>query len=34
MQQHQIIPQQQPSNVPQQTNQFSSKQPHWFDSSC
>jgi cytochrome c553 len=34
MQQHQIIPQQQPSNVPQQTNQFSSKQPHWFDRMC
>jgi hypothetical protein len=34
MQQHQIIPQQQPYQVPQQNTQFSSKQPHWFDRMC
>jgi cytochrome c553 len=34
MQQHQIIPQQQPSQMSQQHNQFSSKQPHWFDRMC
>ena len=31
---HQIIPQQQPYQVPQQNTQFSSKQPHWFDRMC
>jgi cytochrome c553 len=34
MQQHQIIPQQQPYQMPQQNSQFSSKQPHWFDRMC
>jgi hypothetical protein len=34
MQQHQIIPQQQPHQMSQQNNQFSSKQPHWFDRMC
>jgi hypothetical protein len=34
MQQHQIIPQQQPYQMSQQNNQFSSKQPHWFHRMC
>jgi hypothetical protein len=34
MQQHQIIPQQQPYPMSQQPNQYSSKQPHWFDRMC
>ena len=34
MQQHQIIPQQQPHQMSQQNTQFSSKQPHWFDRMC
>jgi hypothetical protein len=34
MQQHQIIPQQLPHQMSQHNNQFSSKQPHWFDRMC
>lgn len=34
MQQHQIIPQQQPHQMSQHNSQFSSKQPHWFDRMC
>ena len=34
MQQHQLIPQQQPYPMSQPPNQYSSKQPHWFDRMC